>query len=668
MDEVGNIGERLAGTKISEPLRDLYRYQLLQGEDAIRMVELLPGIPGAPIRVALHHRTLSDLPTCSAVSYEWGSNARELVIFCNDRVLKVTANLSLLLSKFRSSDSSQLLWIDAISINQEDLDERSQQVQLMGKIYKNAAVVLMWIGDQTPYTGDAIPIFRRLAELLHTFKLEPGCDELDVLPYANHQDLDSSAKEYLWNIRQSSWTGMIDLLSRDYFGRLWVIQEIVLSSKAVVVCGKHQIEWEIFYKTAMCLHCLDVEYLPKAVLPAAEGFFDRVLNISMLGQLNFHPPDRTFVSLLRMAQFFTDSKVTDPRDYVYGYLGILDSHSLKHEIHVDYSSTVEEVFRKATEKVIIEERPLEYLLDQTVEPNSRSRAAMPSWVRDWGFQQISFRPRSIPKVAERLGAKQTIFVDGNYLTAHGLIIDSTEEVSDNLREGNIKQIMLGTFINLLSGLSEMTIADVSMAARKTLDCFDGVAQTRSKPISEKSFFAFIASIHLELLADLGLGPWASSQNPKVGTWRKTKRSLRMRKSDEFDEDKNIMRLALKNILLQWSTEQSACAEELNLSICAARLNDRLFLDDRSLGVNMFKGTKGFRGYGPAGRNACVDDPPAVRIGDHIALFPTLNRPVILREGDCEGVYTLIGTAHVGNLTDIPWYEGETPSLVPIRMN
>jgi hypothetical protein len=626
------------------------------------MVELLPGIPGDPIRVALHHRTLSDLPTCSAVSYEWGSNVRELVIFCDDRVLKVTANLLLLLSKFRSSDSSQLLWIDAICINQEDLDERSQQVQLMGKIYKNAAVVLMWIGDQTPYTGDAIPIFRRLAELLHTFKLKPGKNELDFLPYADHQDLDSSSKEYLWNIRQSSWTGMIDLLSRDYFGRLWIIQEIVLSSKAVVVCGNHQIEWKIFYKTAMCLFILGLEYLPKAVVRTS---VDHTFGISMLGQLNFH---RITFSLLRIARFFPDSKVTDPRDYVYGYLGILDSHSHKHEIHVDYSSTVEEVFRKATEKVAIEERGLDYLSDQTVEPNSRPRATMPSWVRDWGFLQDSFQPCPVPEVAERLGAEQTVFVDGNYLTAHGLIIDSTEEVSDNLQEGNLEQIMLGTFVNLLSGLSEMTAADVSMAARKTLECFDALAQTRSEPISEKSFFVLLASIHLELLAYLGLGPWASSQNPKVGTWRKAKRSLRSRKSEEFGEDTNIVRLAQKNVLLQWSTEQSACAEELDLSSCAVELAHRLFLDDRSLGVNMFKGTKGFRGHGPAGRNACVDDPPAVRIGDYIALFPTLALPMILREGDCEGVYTLIGTAHVANLTEIPWYEGETPSLVPIRMN
>jgi hypothetical protein len=457
---------------------------------------------------------------------------------------------------------------------------------------------------------------------------------------------------------------MTDLLSRDYFDRLWVIQEIVLSSKAVVVCGNHQIEWKIFYETAMCLDILKWECLPKVVVPATDRFFGRVLDISLLGQLNFH---RISISLPDIVGYFPASKVTDPRDYVYGYLGILDSHSVRHEIHVDYSSTVEEVFRKATESAIIEERSLRCFSDKTVEPNSRPRAAMPSWVRDWGFVQTNFKPRFVPEVAERLGAKQTVFVDGNHLTAHGLIIDSTEEVSDNLREGNLEQIMFGTFINLLSELSEMTTADASMAARKTLECFDALAPTRSRPISEKSFFALLASIHLELLADLGLGSWASSQNPKVGTWRKTKRSLRSRKSDEF-EDKNIMRLAQKNVLQQWSTDQSAYTEYSELRRCSILLKHRLFLDDISLGVNMFKGTKGFRGHGPAGRNACVDDPPVVQIGGHIALFPTLDLPVILREGDCEGVYTLIGTAHVGNLTEIPRYEGETPSLVPIRIN
>ncbi|PMD19982.1 hypothetical protein NA56DRAFT_558934, partial [Hyaloscypha hepaticicola] len=78
-------------------------------------------------------------------------------IFCDGRILKVTANLSLLLTRLRTPDSSQLLWIDAICINQNDLGERSQRVSHMGKIYKNAEVMLMWLGDRRTYTGHAVP-------------------------------------------------------------------------------------------------------------------------------------------------------------------------------------------------------------------------------------------------------------------------------------------------------------------------------------------------------------------------------------------------------------------------------------------------------------------------------------------------------------------------------
>jgi Heterokaryon incompatibility protein (HET) len=45
--------------------------------------------------------------------------------------------------------SSRLLWIDAICINQEDVDERNHQVQMMFDIYQQAQVVRAWIGCKT---------------------------------------------------------------------------------------------------------------------------------------------------------------------------------------------------------------------------------------------------------------------------------------------------------------------------------------------------------------------------------------------------------------------------------------------------------------------------------------------------------------------------------------
>lgn len=44
-------------------------------------------------------------------------------------------------------DSPEYIWIDAICINQEDLEERSIQVARMYSIYDNAQSVLIWLGE-----------------------------------------------------------------------------------------------------------------------------------------------------------------------------------------------------------------------------------------------------------------------------------------------------------------------------------------------------------------------------------------------------------------------------------------------------------------------------------------------------------------------------------------
>lgn len=62
-----------------------------------------------------------------------------------------------------------------------------------------------------------------------------------------------------------SWSGIIDLFSaRPYFLRLWVVQEVMLSSQATIVCGRHRTSWDVFSNAARLLwHC---EFLQKNIL------------------------------------------------------------------------------------------------------------------------------------------------------------------------------------------------------------------------------------------------------------------------------------------------------------------------------------------------------------------------------------------------------------------
>ncbi|KAH9208645.1 heterokaryon incompatibility protein-domain-containing protein, partial [Leptodontidium sp. 2 PMI_412] len=130
--------------------KEKYQYRPIGLPYELRMLELLPGYGDEPVQIRLLHHPLSSLPECEALSYEWGSPERDHEIFCEGKVLKVTSNLLAALKRSRPSgqpvQKPRLLWIDALCINQEDIDERSEQVKLMTEIYRNVGRTLVWIG------------------------------------------------------------------------------------------------------------------------------------------------------------------------------------------------------------------------------------------------------------------------------------------------------------------------------------------------------------------------------------------------------------------------------------------------------------------------------------------------------------------------------------------
>jgi hypothetical protein len=58
----------------------------------------------------------------------------------------IRQNLWLALVNLRDHRQERVLWIDAICINQMDLDERNHQVKLMAYIFSRAQEVLVWLG------------------------------------------------------------------------------------------------------------------------------------------------------------------------------------------------------------------------------------------------------------------------------------------------------------------------------------------------------------------------------------------------------------------------------------------------------------------------------------------------------------------------------------------
>jgi hypothetical protein len=221
-----------------------YKYQPLSNPDSFRILELIPGEPDETIRISLHRQSLSALPIY-ALSYEWGETFRLHVIIRAEKSLKVTINLLTLLKRLRSPEGAGIF---TICIIQYDLAERSEQVPLMRDIYQKAQQVLVWLGEERPYTGEAIQTIPRLAEALDSLGIASENFKTNVIKDPSGM----SCGACLTGLTSSLvWAGLVDLLpSRSYFSRLWVVQEIVLASNAAVLCGSHRIDWNSFQKAA----------------------------------------------------------------------------------------------------------------------------------------------------------------------------------------------------------------------------------------------------------------------------------------------------------------------------------------------------------------------------------------------------------------------------------
>jgi hypothetical protein len=60
--------------------------------------------------------------------------------------VQVTSNLQSALKHIRSETETVAIWVDALCINQEDLEEKNLQILRMRSIYKSADEVIAWIG------------------------------------------------------------------------------------------------------------------------------------------------------------------------------------------------------------------------------------------------------------------------------------------------------------------------------------------------------------------------------------------------------------------------------------------------------------------------------------------------------------------------------------------
>jgi len=128
-------------------------------ESQIRIITLHPGRWSSPISCTIQTIPLPDNGNPNnnpydALSYVWGNPQDTAPLTINNSfpntspsTFHATKNLISALRRLRSSTNPKSLWVDAICINQADVQEKTRQVSLMAHIYKSARTVYVFLGE-----------------------------------------------------------------------------------------------------------------------------------------------------------------------------------------------------------------------------------------------------------------------------------------------------------------------------------------------------------------------------------------------------------------------------------------------------------------------------------------------------------------------------------------
>ncbi|KAF2995165.1 hypothetical protein E8E14_001903 [Neopestalotiopsis sp. 37M] len=113
------------------------KYQSL--DPSLRQIRLLTLLPASDIvedtvSAILQTVSLNDEPAFEALSYVWGDGRDTVEINVDGKTANVTRNLGTALRRLRGS-TPRVLWVDALCINQSDIDEKNNQVPLMSELY-----------------------------------------------------------------------------------------------------------------------------------------------------------------------------------------------------------------------------------------------------------------------------------------------------------------------------------------------------------------------------------------------------------------------------------------------------------------------------------------------------------------------------------------------------
>jgi hypothetical protein len=559
-----------------------HKYEPLNNENTIRVLDLRSGSDDGHLRGELRHVSLSfskvhqtvdrclpaECPHYEALSYVWGEAAFSRSMYCTTGKIALTLNLEAALKAMRYHDRDRIIWVDAICIDQSNVSERGHQVRLMGQIYANADRVLVWLGPDPE--NIARQTFRAIRSLARRTIEASDAYELERV------------------IRK--------VTSLEWFHRLWVVQELVLSQQASVIWGQEQIDFswiQFILLQSQAALVMDFKWV---------AFKNQFYQFDFLDALDWFRP-------LRCA---------DDRDRVYAILGLPYGRGRAltvkmGEIEPDYTKSATQLFYEIA-CLCIECGQVATLLSQVYhgpEPSQAADRQLPSWVPDWAcpIQYHAPRQKLHKKVTQWLRAHPIVDPLLRSLTLAGVHVDfvdcTTKEPLDSIPSlASIRQVAdfwQANVFPLLDVLEHSDYAEYEKSFLRTL------AVDSSEYVEWEPFGAALFNrTRPETMLEWQTVPCAQQMVQSL------QRSMSLFTNDEHDED----------------DYDHVDDDEIDTTYGVHRF---------WAGGKIFKTTSGFLGLGPA----------TIRSGDCIVALAGVNNPAVLRPD--RDAYRFVGNAYVPDI-------------------
>lgn len=267
----------------------------------------------------------------TAVSYMWGDGKAGHEIMVNGLSFCVRENMWCFLNHERSLEKTptMLLWMDALCINQDDLLEKSHQVTKMGRVFRDAKEVLIWLGVDWTSGDPAV--------------------ELDT--WQRYHKAFPSSEGRLWTqLERVTWLRTIpqaqpflgSIASSQYWQRLWIIQELCLAKAVYIVAG----DLKVHVNDIMGWYFGASQCTVRCAYPKTRSTIDikrvlSVLNVARQHAMNENVDWTKLDDISRITDSTIHSKCSNILDKVYGIQKLCKSLS---KVEVDYGTTKEKLF------------------------------------------------------------------------------------------------------------------------------------------------------------------------------------------------------------------------------------------------------------------------------------------------------------------------------------